>query len=169
MDCDDETTFLNGTSTIGDFVWRDLDRDGNQDGGSETGIANVTLKLYWDKNGNGTLDTDDPLIDTTTTNASGGYDFTGVPNGKFLVQVDRLDSDITGLGYGPTTKVVHAVTITTASTDYNNADFGFGPTLEVKKSITSGSCFNDKPTVHTIFVRNLLPAAGEPVPGAAAT
>ena len=36
-------------------------------GGSETGIDGITVSLYWDRNGDGNIDSDDPLIDTEIT------------------------------------------------------------------------------------------------------
>ncbi|MBK7954619.1 MAG: DUF11 domain-containing protein [Candidatus Accumulibacter sp.] len=42
--------------SIGDFVWKDLNSDGVQDGGAEAGIAGVTLNLYRDANDNGIID-----------------------------------------------------------------------------------------------------------------
>ena len=44
-----------GTGTIGNLVWNDTNGDGVKDAG-ETGIAGVTVDLYWDVNGNGVLD-----------------------------------------------------------------------------------------------------------------
>ena len=63
-------------ATISDFVWEDLDADGIQDVG-ETGINNVTVELF---------DTADVSQGTTTTNAVGAYNFTGLtPADYYLV------------------------------------------------------------------------------------
>ncbi|WP_406661458.1 SdrD B-like domain-containing protein [Methanolobus sp. ZRKC3] len=64
-------------SSIGDFVWEDLNADGIQDTG-ETGIAGVTVNLY-NCNSN--------LLDTTTTNASGHYNFI-VEQGDYFVEFE---------------------------------------------------------------------------------
>jgi len=56
-------------STLGDFVWNDLNRNGIQDAG-ESGIANVQVGL-WDVANNHPHN----LIATTTTNGSGLYLF----------------------------------------------------------------------------------------------
>ncbi|MCX6028636.1 MAG: hypothetical protein NT169_04945 [Chloroflexi bacterium] len=72
---------------IGDFVWNDIDGDRVQDGGAETGIAGVTVNLILDANGNGVVDAGETVIATQTTNGSGGYLFTGVPAGKYIVDV----------------------------------------------------------------------------------
>lgn len=49
----------NAISSIGDFVWHDLDFDGQQDPG-ELGIDGVQVEIYLDMNNNGTLE---PNID----------------------------------------------------------------------------------------------------------
>ncbi len=72
---------------IGDFVWYDIDGDGVQDGGAETGFSGVTLNLIKDNNINGIIDGGDTTIATATTNASGLYLFTGVLAGNYLVDV----------------------------------------------------------------------------------
>ena len=61
---------------LGDFVWHDLDADGQQDAG-EPGIPNATVHL---KDGNGNI------IGTTTTDASGMYMFGGLTPGNYSVQ-----------------------------------------------------------------------------------
>ena len=53
-------------SSLGDFVWNDLDGDGVQDAG-EPGIAGVTVTLA------GTNDLSAPVTGTTTTDADGFY------------------------------------------------------------------------------------------------
>ena len=62
--------------SIGDFVWEDTNHDGIQDA-SETGIGGVKIYLL---DGLGTI------IDSTTTNANGGYAFVNVPAGNYQVQ-----------------------------------------------------------------------------------
>jgi hypothetical protein len=45
---DSVVTNVTGINSLGDFIWRDLDRDGVQDGGAdETGIANISVNLYY--------------------------------------------------------------------------------------------------------------------------
>ncbi|MEZ4984508.1 MAG: SdrD B-like domain-containing protein [Saprospiraceae bacterium] len=60
---------------IGDFVWEDLDGDGQQDG-NEPGVSGVTVNLL-DENGN--------LLETTTTDVNGGYEFIVDP-GTYIVE-----------------------------------------------------------------------------------
>jgi hypothetical protein len=62
---DIDAGIFNATSKIGDFVWYDVDMDGLQDVG-EIGVANTSVQLF---NASGTL------LATTTTDASGYYEF----------------------------------------------------------------------------------------------
>ncbi|MGE5430073.1 MAG: SdrD B-like domain-containing protein [Syntrophomonadaceae bacterium] len=89
------------TASLGDFIWNDLNHNGIQDAG-EPGIQNVTVQLY--------KCSDNTLVATTTTNASGYYLFSNLPAGQYYVKVtapsgysittqnvglnDAVDSDI---------------------------------------------------------------------------
>lgn len=74
--------------TIGDFIWQDNDGDGFQDT-NEPGIANVAVELYDDVNHNGSFDAGtDTLYGSTTTDANGLYEFTGLPAADYVVVVD---------------------------------------------------------------------------------
>ena len=90
-----DTTPLYGR--IGDFVWLDVDGDGVQDGGSEIGIGGVTINLYVDLNGNGVIDGADSIVATQVTNGSGGYLFTGVPAGTYVVDVATTNPSLADL------------------------------------------------------------------------
>lgn len=141
--CDTDVTMVQGNNSVGDFVWRDLDADGVQDGGGETGIENITVWLYWDVNGDGLQDDGDLLIATANTNSSGGYSFGQLPDGNYLVVVDSADPDLP-MGYANTTPAVIAVPLdpTSASSTavtVTTADFGFGPVLSLEKTLTSGN------------------------------
>ncbi|HQK12556.1 MAG TPA: SdrD B-like domain-containing protein [Anaerolineae bacterium] len=86
----------NGTKySIGDKVWRDDNANGREDE-TGTGIPGVTLALYYDTNGNGRVDTGEPLLATTTTDSSGAYTFGGLPNGNYIVDVTDEYGALTG-------------------------------------------------------------------------
>ena len=85
-----------GTGEIGDLVWWDEDRNGNDNGGTEQGIPDVTVYLYEDTNNDGIIDpAEDLLVATTQTDSNGEYSFTGLPGDvDFLVLVDKFDPDL---------------------------------------------------------------------------
>jgi hypothetical protein len=64
------------TASVGDLVWKDLDYNGIQDGGSKTGIKDVIVKLYKSNNS---------LVDKDTTDASGIYGFSGLLPGDYYL------------------------------------------------------------------------------------
>ena len=64
-------------AALGDKVWLDLNKNGLQDSG-ETGVPNVTVKLYDCSNNN--------LLSTKTTDANGNYLFTDLNAGSYKVQ-----------------------------------------------------------------------------------
>ncbi len=72
---------------IGNQVWRDLDGDGFRDAG-EPGVEGVTIALWRDVNGDGVITPGlDNLVRATVTDQNGQYTFTGLPAGKYLVDV----------------------------------------------------------------------------------
>lgn len=166
-------TAVQGSNSIGDTVWQDdggttgISSNGLQDG-DEVGIVGIDVTLYWDKNGDGLLDSDDVSIGTTTTVAAGYYQFDQLPDGDYLVVVDKGDVLATLTGYSATTAETHVVTnlnITDYPTGYEFADFGFGPSLEVIKNLTSGDpSYEGQEVTYTIEVNNLRPGNGTDQP-----
>ena len=129
-----------GISTIGDFVWYDDNRDGNQDAG-EQGIDGVLVNVWLD-NGDGVFNPlDDTLIDQKTTGDNpstpgtehGWYLFDNLEGQhSYWVEIDdsnfdsggplenyQLTSDST---YGPSPMFVN---LPTEPSDYPDADFGY--------------------------------------------
>jgi hypothetical protein len=163
-------TIVSGSGQIGNRVWRDDNANGLQDAGETTQINNVGLTLFWDRNGNGVLDEIDVQLatqnsgsttdlDETNTN----YNYTGLPDGNYLVKIDKTDSDIdtVALGYALTTPDVVAVTLSSTNRNYNAADFGFGPALRIDKKLLSlDPAYVGEPVVYTIDLFNQLPGDG---------
>lgn len=87
-------------ASLGDLVWLDTNGNGIQDGG-DTALAGVTVEL---------LDSDDNVINSTTTDSTGNYAFTNLVPGDYSIKVtapggyeftlqnqggdDTLDSDV---------------------------------------------------------------------------
>jgi len=115
-----------GSFSIGDFVWQDTDSDQVQDGG-ETGIANVTVRLYRDLNNNGSVDSGDTLVATTVTDSAGLYSFGSLQDQRYIAAVDTTSSGLVtrfGAGlYQNTTSVTKLYATLPSSAD--DADFGF--------------------------------------------
>ncbi|MFA9396882.1 MAG: SdrD B-like domain-containing protein [Clostridiaceae bacterium] len=61
---------------LGNYVWEDSNADGIQNSG-ETGASTVTVKLY---------QTDGTLLDTTTTDENGLYEFKDLVLGEYYIQ-----------------------------------------------------------------------------------
>ena len=124
-----------GVGSIGDTLWKDNGSGGGTAGngvqdGTEPGIANVTVYLYEDTNGNGAIDPDDALVATTTTNGSGIYGFTGLAvNLDYLVKIDETDPDFIGaFGAGPiaaSTSHCKGRSPTTDTPVIDTVDFGY--------------------------------------------
>jgi protocatechuate 3,4-dioxygenase beta subunit len=75
-------------SKLGDKVWEDTDADGIQDAG-EDGISGVTVNLLADIDGDGEIEAGE-IIDTTTTDADGNYDFEVIA-GDYQVEFEQPD------------------------------------------------------------------------------
>gem|GEM_PF-5870233 len=71
------------TMSLGNQVWEDLDNNGLLDPG-ESGISNVTVEL---------LDAGGAVVDTTTTDPSGFYTFTGLISGTYSVRITTPSTD----------------------------------------------------------------------------
>jgi uncharacterized repeat protein (TIGR01451 family) len=163
-------TMVLGDNSIGDYVWRDENRNGTQDDGA-TGINAVTVSLYWDKNGNGELDAEDRFINSTETYSylgqDGYYVFSNLPDGDYLVVADGDDVAALHQGYRPTTDNPHVVSDLGVGIDtgvyYDQADFGFGPSLRIEKQLLYGGGYEGREVYYDITVTNLRPAHGEPL------
>ncbi|NJP06540.1 MAG: DUF11 domain-containing protein [Chloroflexaceae bacterium] len=74
---------LFGAASLGDYIWLDQDGDGTQDA-TEPGIEAVTVNLYQDSNEDNVAD--GTPIATTTTGATGYYQFTDLAPGSYIVE-----------------------------------------------------------------------------------
>ncbi len=168
------TVMVPGSNSIGDFVWQDLNNDGIQDGGNETGINGVRVTLYHDVNGNGVLDPDEttPVASMDTSDmgfsgSGGDYLFTQLPDAQYIVVVDGNDPDVpTGYYPSPLSAPItqHAVNlIDPGNINYLDADFGFAPSVNLSKVLTSANpSFEGSPVRYDILVTNNRAGNGEP-------
>ncbi|MBX3102944.1 MAG: hypothetical protein KF690_10580 [Bacteroidetes bacterium] len=73
-------------NTISGTVFVDLNNNATMDG-AERGQGAIRVHLYEDLNGNGIIDAGERRLQTTLTNASGGYNFSfGGPSANYTVQ-----------------------------------------------------------------------------------
>ncbi len=119
-----------GVGSIGDLVWYDLNADGVFQIG-EPGFANIDVTLEW-AGPDGVLGSADDRTFTTTTDANGGYLFSGLPLGNYRVTVDAADLPA---GFTPTfdldgtaTPHVTLAELTVVAPDRLDADFGYAGT-----------------------------------------
>ena len=120
-----------GTASIGDYVWVDSDGDGLQDL-AEIGLANMTVTLYEDTNGDGLITAgQDAVIAIIATDGDGGYHFYNLPAGDYLVDIDSNDPQIPIDAFGDafvlsTGTDPYDVPLTDGQ-NFEDADFGFAP------------------------------------------
>ena len=131
------------SAAIGDQVWEDLNADGVFDAG-EPGIKNVTVDLYQA----GTR------LATTSTDASGKYDFTALAAGNYQVVVSdttgALDGFILTGGAEPLDVNLETGEI------FNDADFGYAAAaIEVVKIGNRRALLGSSgEVIYTITTRN---------------
>jgi hypothetical protein len=71
-------------------VYADAATNDNVIGAGDVPIATVTVRLFLDRDGNGLVNAGDTELNSTVTNASGAYSFTGLPAGNYVVQETDL-------------------------------------------------------------------------------
>ncbi len=96
----DDCTLITGNNSISGTVFEDdggttgVFGNGTLDGNEGTIGPGVVVTLYYDANGDGLWDSGDLLYATTSTNGSGAYSFSGVPDGPFLVVAKKYDGAV---------------------------------------------------------------------------
>ena len=166
----DAQTLLLGNNALGDLVWRDDGAGGGLLGnqrqdGAEAGITGVTVRVYYDANGDGAAGAGDFLFATTNTGASGLYGVTNLPDGHWIVQVETTNANIP-YGYTPTTPTSWSLNLDAAGANVNGvvdltADFGFAPALTLVKTHTSTNAIREGQTIsYNLTVSNSLPGNG---------
>lgn len=119
-------------ATLGNFVWRDLNNNGIQDGGGETGILGVNVELYNSAN---------VQIDSATTNGSGFYAFVGLAPGSYTIKfilpagsafspADQGGNNATDSDANPATGRTIPITLVSGQTDLT-WDAGMYPPAEI--------------------------------------
>ena len=101
-------------ASLGDFVWLDVDGDGEQDT-SEPGIGGVTLTL---------LDSLGNVLETTMTDEDGFYSFSGLVPGTYTVEVPQV-----GPGGENASTPITLTTILQSADHDPTLDFGYEPVL----------------------------------------
>lgn len=94
--------------------------------GTDTGTANITVRLYQDNDNDGSIDINDQLVATTSTDTNGNYSFITTLTGNFVVAVDTADSDLPA---SPTFTTATVLDVTLGTSDPGN-DFGYAGTAQ---------------------------------------
>ena len=175
FDNDTAQVLLPGINSIAGTVYED---DGGTTGGEwnetqdgdESGISSVTVTLYYDADGDGSVGADDFVWGTTTTDGSGNYSFGDLPDGYYIVVVDESDTDIT-TAYVETTATSSAISLDPSNAsgtavDETGVDFGFGPAVKINKYLSTGNPTYEGDTVSftlTVSNRSDVPLGTIPV------
>ncbi len=119
------------SNTIVDSFWVDSDRDGVRDS-NEQPIENVTATLFNDANSDGIADDADgngqpDVVATTTSDATGGISFTGLPDGSYVIGVTDVNTQLTnfiGTTGEAAASLSDTVSVSGGQTDSQNS-FGY--------------------------------------------
>jgi hypothetical protein len=116
-----------GTNTLSGITFFDVVGDGILNG-TDTGIDGVTVYLHRDLDADGVLDVTDPRVGVLTSDATGGYAFSNLPSGSFIVAVD-----VTGTFLQSSFQTTQLLTggvqpVTLAGANSTGNDFGFNIT-----------------------------------------
>jgi uncharacterized repeat protein (TIGR01451 family) len=120
-----------GTGSISDFLWLDLDNDGEKDPG-EPGIPSVTITATW-FGPDGVVGGGDDQLLTSETDSAGNYRFDGLPAGSFDVRIDTTDPDfpqgvVATYDVDGVVTADHAVVVLASGEVRDDVDFGYAGT-----------------------------------------
>lgn len=168
---DTATTLVLGNNTASGSLFADTGvgsggyfANGLKDG-TEPGVSGVPVSLYADLDGDGTVDAGEPVVATTTTDATGSYQFSNLTDG-YYVAVPNISGVASLVGYGLTTASTGAIDLdhTHASTSgltKQVGSFGYAPALAVTKARTSASALREgQGATYALVVTNRLAGDG---------
>ncbi|PTX60412.1 putative secreted protein (Por secretion system target) [Kordia periserrulae] len=115
------------------------DNNENAMNDNEAGLAGVEVNLYNDANANGSLEADEILVSTTTTDANGAYIFTQVMFTHVIVEAVK-PRNTAAFDYVATTDSQEAITM--LNQNIIDVNFGINETQLVNYNI-SGNVFDD--------------------------
>ncbi len=126
---------LNSINNVSGIVFNDANGDGTK-AVTEAGIPAITVNVYQDSNGNGSLDIGtDTLLGSTESTADGSYQLPGLVDGDYFIEVDTGDTDLpAGLSL-PAAANPLAITINGAH--LANQNFPFNPAVSAGNPVAS--------------------------------
>ena len=137
-----------GTDITG-TVYTDVAGNGVLDAPTDAGIPNVSVSLVVDVDGNGVFDPNiDTILTTIPTDGNGGYTFSDVPNGDYLVVVTDGNGILNGTTQtgDPDPQIDGAHPVTVTGTPVTDIDFGYQQPLPADPAFTgviAGNIFLD--------------------------
>ena len=143
LDGEVEDYSLSIVAGISGTVFKDEDSN-DSFGGTDTGVADVTVKLYKDSNSNGLFEPlTDTLIDTDVSMSAGSFILGTSGSGTYFVVLDHLDTDMPA-AYLPD-RTVRAVSFSGSS--LSNQNFPLDPNTPSLASCTvSAFLFQNNPS-----------------------
>lgn len=118
---------------LGNYVWYDTNNNGSIDGG-ENPINGVAVELFYDADGNGTIDISEQTPYATTTTAGGGlYLFSGLPAGKYYVGIPASQ-----FGSGGSLQYLHSSGTTMGATGITSETAAADPDTDASDTDDNG-------------------------------
>ena len=131
------TNVVTAAASITGHVYNDKDQSGTLTAG-DTGLGSVTLRLFTDPNGDGNP-ADGTLVQSTTTDVNGYYEFLNLPAGHYDVIVQDRPPGFTSVT--PTGNQL-SVNLPTLTASTNNNFFDYQPSATLYSTI-NGTVYND--------------------------